>query len=1107
MKKILFSVVLIGFTGFLSAQEWVNKMMDPDVNFYEVQDAFNQHWGDKGYERGKGWKQYKRWEYNVAARTYPTGDRNHSKEYFEAWKQVQKMNLNDVKSGSDWQPVGPTSWESQGWNPGLGRINAIVEDPSNPNTIYAATPAGGLWKSINSGNDWTPITDNLPAIGASGLAIDHNDSNILYLATGDGDGSDTYSFGVMKSTDGGLSWDPTSLIHNIADGVRCTKILMDPTNSQKLWVSTNQGMFVTTNAGDSWTQTLIDNIRDIEIKPGDPSVIYCSGKKFYKSIDGGMSFTQIFEGAPSSIAVNRLAIAVSADNPNVVYMVAGSDEDSGFYGLYRSNNSGDSFELRSNSPNILTYSEVGDGEGGQSWYDLAIAASPNDANEIYVGGINVWRSDDGGTNWTIVSHWVHPSSIGYTHADIHTLDTYGNKIYCGSDGGIFVSSDFGNTWTDLSEGLQISQYYRIAVSTTNPDYILTASQDNGTNLFSAPGNYDHLLGGDGNMALIDYSNDQIMYSAYPGGEFQRSTNGGMSFSGFSNGLEESGAWVTPLEIHPTNHNILFSAFENVWKVGSNGIWAPISNFPFAGTLLALKVAPSNADVIYTSTYGTIRKTVDGGENWSTITSGLPNLTITGIEVHPTDPNEVWITMSGYNSNAKVFHSVNGGSNWQNITLNLPNIPVNCVSYQLGSNDGIYIGTDAGVYYKDADNINWSSYNNGLPNVIIKQIIFQYQSGKVLLGTFGRGVWENEFYDPGSVMPVVNFSANKHLVCMGETVNFLNQSVNISSNVLWTFEGGTPSTTTEISPTVTYNEGGIFSAKLWAANDNGADSLIVENYITVMDTVGTAVPYTEDFEAANSINDIPWYLGDEDDQNTWKINNEVGYQSDKSVWINNFVNLPNQFDYLNSTTFNLSEMDTAIVTMRVAYARKPSSSLETLRISISTDCGETWIFKKVYNSSSVLSSADPTDAPFIPANDLEWNLLTIDNIQPHQRTENFRIQLQFKSNGGNNIYVDDINIVDPTPVNVKNRKSAFDRLNVYPNPASDFTTVKISARNADDAKIELFDVQGRSIKNLWSGKINEGENSIQLPLKGIAPGIYTLSVKTTNGDQNIQLVVR
>src|SRR5690554_1021838 len=135
MKNILLSAVLLAFSSFVFSQEWVNKMMDPAVNFYEVQEAFNDHWGDKEYERGKGWKQYKRWEYNVGVRTYPSGERNHSKDYFEAWKQVQKMNKSEAKSGSAWQPVGPTAWESQGWNPGLGRVNAIVVDPNDPNTI------------------------------------------------------------------------------------------------------------------------------------------------------------------------------------------------------------------------------------------------------------------------------------------------------------------------------------------------------------------------------------------------------------------------------------------------------------------------------------------------------------------------------------------------------------------------------------------------------------------------------------------------------------------------------------------------------------------------------------------------------------------------------------------------------------------------------------------------------------------------------------------------------------------------------------------------------------------------------------------------------------
>ncbi len=1080
--------------------------MDPNVNFYEVQESFNDYWDGKEYERGKGWKQYKRWEYNMAIRSYPSGNRNHSKEYFEAWKQVKKMNSSQQKSNSAWQPVGPVSWESQGWNPGLGRINAIVVDPNDASTIYVMTPAGGLWKSIDAGSNWVPLTDNLPAIGASGLAIDPENSNILYLATGDGDGSDTYSFGVMKSLDGGESWEATSLIHDISDGVKCSKILMDPTDSDKLWVATNEGLFVTSDAGLSWTESVSENVRDIELKPGDPSVVYCSGRKFFKSTDGGLTFEHITDGIPSSGEVNRLAITVTADNPNLVYMVAGSDEDSGFYGLYRSSDSGDSWDLRSDSPNILTYSEIGDGEGGQSWYDLAIVASPNDEDEIYVGGINVWKSTNGGISWTITSHWVHPSNIGYTHADIHSLDAFGEKIYCGSDGGIFVSDDNGSSWTDLSEGLQISQFYRIAVSTTNPDLILTASQDNGTNLFSSPGDYTHLLGGDGNMALINYDNDQIMYSAYPGGDFQKSTNGGQDFSGFQEGLEESGAWVTPLAFHPTNPDILFSAFENVWKVGVNGIWAPISNFNFSGTLLALKVAPSDPDVIYTSTFGTITKTEDGGDNWTNISSGLPNLTITGIEIHPDNPAKIWITMSGYNANAKVFTSEDGGESWENITLNLPNIPVNCVAYQIGTDNGIYIGTDAGVYYKDATNVNWNSFNTGLPNVVVKQIIFQYQSSKVILGTFGRGVWTNDFFDPGSVVPVVNFSADKKLVCEGETVNYLNESINVNTDILWTFEGGTPAQSTDFSPSVVYNDDGNYAAKLWAQNENGADSLLLENYVTVISQQGIPAPYSEDFETANSIEDIQWYLEDNGDENSWSITNVAGFESATSLWVNNFINPPLEYEYLNSTSIDLSEMDTALVTMRVAYARRPNSSVETFKVFISNDCGESWTFKKVFSSSSALNTAEPTSSQFVPSGIEEWQLLTIDNIDPDERTENFRIRLEFKSNGGNNIYVDDINIIEEIIISADERESLFESFNLFPNPGTTQTTLNLNSKVETNANIELYDTQGRKVANLWFGKINQGANSILLPLKNVAQGVYTLSVITDLGTQSTPFVI-
>lgn len=1107
MKKsiLLFGLILIYSSLF--GQEWVNKMLDQNVNFYEVQDAFYEHWQGKGYERGKGYKQFKRWESLMAPRVYPTGNRIRSKTYVHAWREIKKMQTTMDKSGSEWEPLGPTDWVSQGWNPGLGRVNSVTQDPADPNTLYICTPAGGLWKSTDAGTNWTVLTDNLPAIGASGLAIDPTNTDRLYLATGDGDGGDTYSFGVLKSTDGGLTWETTSLIFDFPQEVRCNAIKIAPTNPNKIFVATNNGLFTSLDGAETWSLTLPANIRDIALKPGNPDVVYASGKRFYRSTDGGINFQPTTAGVPSQSAVNRLAIAVTATNPNLVYMVAGSNEDSGFYGFYKSEDSGQSFTLQSNTPNILTYSEIGEGEGGQSWYDLAITASPTDENQVFVGGINVWRSDNGGIDWDIVSHWTYPSTIGYTHADIHALEHYGNKLYCGSDGGIFSSSDDGDTWQDLSSGLQISQYYRIAISTTDPNLILTASQDNGTNLFEGT-SYTHLLGGDGNMAVIDYSNDQIMYSSYPSGNFQRSTNGGNTFESFIQGIDETGAWVTPLRLHPENPEILYAAFENVWRKSGENPWVKISDFPISGTLLALCLAPSNPDVIYTSTYGSIMKTVDGGSFWTNISAALPNLTITAIEVHPQNPDELWITMSGYEADSKVFHSTDGGQNWENITFNLPNIPVNCVAYQLGSNDGIYIGTDAGVFYKDDMNLNWIPYNDGLPQVIINQIVFQYQTSKVLLATYGRGVWQNDFFDGSNLLPVANFSGDKSLICAGDSVTYTNLSINFTDSLLWTFEGGTPTQSSENNPVVTYNQAGEYYAKLWIANPNGSDSLLYENYIHVLANNGVSIPFTENFESNSTLEELTWFVENDDGLNRWEINESTGYQSTQSVWLNNFTNLPFNNDVLLSQTFDLSQADTAIVTMRVAYAKKPESNFETFKVFISTDCGASWTLKNVFTSISNLPSSEATPASFTPTDSTDWNFLLINNISPEERTANFRIKLVFRSNGGNNVYVDNINLLDEAiPVGLRQVEPPFAEMHLYPNPAATKETkLKLNLVEATEVWIRLHDVSGKIVRNIFSGRLNAGSQSLTIPLSGLAAGPYTISISSEYHTIGKQLII-
>ena len=1104
MKKILFALLLSVALTPLFAQTWTDLILEPNTNFYDVQDAFYEEWGDKEYERGKGYKQFKRWEYFMEPRVYPTGNALPSDVYYEAWKEARRASQNQAKDDSEWEPYGPVSWDSEGWNPGLGRINAVARHPSNADILFVGTPAGGLWKSEDAGSTWTPLTDNLPAIGVSGIAIHPTSPDTMYIGTGDGDGGDTYSIGVLKSVDGGVTWEETGLIHEVQNGTRCNKIIIDPTNDQKLLVATNDGLFVSEDGGTLWTETIVSTVRDIELNPENPDIVYASSDRFYLSTDGGMNFSIITDGLPSSSNVSRIATAVTPANSDFVYLVV-ANSNNGFFGLYQSTDEGASFDQMSNSPNILTYSPIGDGNGGQAWYDLAIAASPTDEDEIYVGGINVWRSDNAGVSWTITSHWVYPSDIGYTHADIHSLDFYGDDLYCGSDGGVFITSNSGNEWTDLSEGLQISQYYRIALSTTDPNKVLTGSQDNGTNIFNGSDEYIHLLGGDGNWADIDPNNDDIMYMAYPGGDFQKSTDGGNSWSNFSNG-SGNGAWVTPLEFDPVNSNVMYAAFSNVQK-NSNGSWEMLGSVPGSGTLRALRVAPSNNQYIYTARNGNIYRTTNGGDSWQGISSSLPNLSITWIEVDPENEERVWITMSGYNSNAKVFYSDDAGSSWTNYSNGLPNVPANCISYQFGSNDGLYVGTDVGVYYRNSNELAWISYNEGLPNVIVNDIDFQYDTGKIFIGTYGRGVWTNDFFDAGSLLPIADFVSTPELICEGGQVEYTNLSLYVGEEITWTFEGGDPATSTETNPVVTYPTAGVYSAKLRVGNENGLDSLILETVVDVLPSTGEAPPIVEGFEEVMNVDDLDWYVVNPDQGETWSLNSEVGHESEQSLWINNMENTPLNEDFFESRTYDLSGLDTAFVTFRAAYAKRPGSSSERLKVEISTDCGETWSFKKLYTSSSALPSAPESDTPFEPASADEWNYFIVDNIDPEERTSNFRVRFTFRSNSGNNVYIDDINI-DSDFVSGLNDVDGFDNeMVIFPNPATgDQMSLEIEMQETINAEVGLYDVLGRKVESLWSGALNAGVNTLNLELGDTSTGIYVLRVTSQEGTIAAQQLV-
>ena len=593
---------------------------------------------------------------------------------------------------------------------------------------------------------WIPLSDGLPAIGVSGIVIHPTDPDIIWILTGDGDAGDTKSIGVLKSTNGGVTWYTTGLSWDVTEGVRGYKLIMDPSNYNELWAVTDDGLYKTTNGGTTWAQMYAGSFRDLEFRPYNSNTMYlCTSSSFYRSIDGGNGWSLITSGLPTG--ENRICIGVTPGNTSYVYLLCGPDTGVGTYkGVYRSTNSGLNFTTQSTTPNILGYSSTGMDDASQSHYDLAIAVHRSSYWYVMSGGINTWRSSNYGVSWSLMSMWDTPAG-DYTHADIHALEInpLNNRLYCGSDGGIFYSDNFGGDWVDISSDLEPTQWYRIAGTPGNANLIIGGTQDEGSNKFTGSATITHMYGADGMDCMIDYNNNSIMYFSTQDGGLRKSTNGGNTSSYIA---PTYGDWVTPYMMHPTNPLIIYGGFYNgVWKSTDGGSnWTNTGGVTWAAELVH---GVNNTNIIYATGGTYVVRSANGGSSWTTISGGLPGYSITGIEIDHQDANQVWVTLAGYGAGQKVYKTSNASAAtvvWSNISGTLPNTVVNCIETDNnGPDDAIYIGTDIGVFYRDATLGDWVPFSNWLPTVLVFDLVIHESQNYITAGTYGRGLWRSSTY--------------------------------------------------------------------------------------------------------------------------------------------------------------------------------------------------------------------------------------------------------------------------------------------------------------------------------------------------------------------------
>lgn len=842
MKSFLFSCSFIAAAFFSNAQEWVELMQKPNANLYEIQNNFENYWqGRDKKEKGKGYKAFKRWENFVAPRVYPSGDLSvlnlTAKNYQEFYNDyitnnsTGKLLSSSQIASTTWTAVGPMgamNGTAGGQLLKSGRINFITVHPTNTLTLFIGAPAGGLWKSTNGGTSWTTNTDNLTVTGCSDLAIDPINPNNMYLAMGDGDAGDTRSTGILKSTDGGNTWNTTGLVNAVTNNFLIRRLIINPVNPLILLAATNAGIYRTINGGTNWTQVTTAGCYDLEFKPGNPNTVYASGATFRISQDGGATWVIVNSGIPTT-GINRMAIAVTPADPNYVYVLASNSSGNGFQGFYRSTASGTVFSQMTTTLNLLGWSSTGNDTGGQGWYDLCIACSPLNKDEVVTGGVNVWRTTTGGASWSIYGHWTG-SGAPFTHADHHDLEyAPDGTLFNTNDGTVYKRT--GATWTEISGTINISQIYKLGTSALTPNKWITGHQDNGTSVWNGT-TYNAELGGDGMDCFIDRTNDNNMFGEYYNGDFMKSTNAGLSWSPCTSGLTGTAPWVTIWKQDPAVATTLYAGYTNMFKSTNSGTsWTQLTAITGAGSVREFAIAPSNNQVIYVLKTSGIFKTIDGGVTWTTVTGTVPVGTAApeGIIIDPTDPNNAWVVLSGYSAANKVFMTANGGTTWTNISSGLPNIPGNCLLYQPGTNDRIYVGMDVGVYSRDNSSATWTLYNTGLPNTPVSDMeISPADPTKIIAATYGRGTWKVDVIN-SSVPPASAFSYSGS-ICAGTSKTFNDVSANGPTAWSWSVTpsaGVTITSPTSQNPSFVFSTAGNYTVSMTASNVNGPGNVTTQ----------------------------------------------------------------------------------------------------------------------------------------------------------------------------------------------------------------------------------------------------------------------------------------
>lgn len=651
-----------------------------------------------------------------------------------------------------WTQLGPRPITDEYWSgsdEATGRVVSIAPHPSDANTVYVAAASGGVWKTTDGGATWAPLTDELSVLNHGCVAVDPSNPSTVYAGTGEYT-TRSNGDGLFRSTDAGDTWDRFATTAEV--GVTCSRVLIDPTDSETIHISGAGGYARTTNGGVSWSWLFINSrVSDLAMKAGDPNTLFLGehGGGVWRSINGGDSWTKLTGGLPTT-NVQRILLAAAPSNPDVIY-TAIINSSSGLRGLYRSADGGDTWAPKPNTPNFPY---------PQGWYDAFLGVDPTREDTVYGGGVfptyqvaGVIKSTNGGDSWVDISCPGNCLSEPNLHPDQHAI-AFGSDgtLWVGNDGGVWKSADGGTNWINTNATLTVTQNYAVALNPADPVQVMGGTQDNGTVERQIDDeDWPQILGGDGGFLVYDFTEPARRYVTYVRLAVYRLFGGSTSsISGPWSGDRRN--FIAPLVMDPNDSETLYGGTYRVWRTQDASGFASWSSYSGdltnGGTLNAIAAAVGASGVLYTgSSDGKVYAKPSTAGAWQDRSGGLPSGQVSDIIIDPDDPAHAFVAFHN-TSGERVLETTTTGSSWIDVTGTLPagvGGRALAVDWRV-SPPVLFVGSGSGVYWSTDRGATWTKDGTDLPNVNVGDLAIDPVRGTITVGSYGRGAWRASIDD-------------------------------------------------------------------------------------------------------------------------------------------------------------------------------------------------------------------------------------------------------------------------------------------------------------------------------------------------------------------------